>query len=215
MRVVIGKATEEAMGVLGLKQYPFTSKDLKNRFRSSAFLHHKDTGGNDEKMRKVLESYKVLVHLSIDVEEEEVTPVEEVEANMFDLFESKKCFDCGGTGKRTIYEDLSVQSCLKCRGTGKTRLRCKFCKDGKFTLRNGRIVDCRACGGIGVFYPVCNSCGGDGYRRYKDYASRGISFAEARKNNSEEVICGSCKGKGTIRTKLSPFNPVIPKGAIL
>jgi len=219
MRIIVGQATEEAMAVLGLEQYPFTTTDLKTCFRSSAKLYHKDKGGSDEKMRKVLEAYKILQHLPIDVVEVGITPIEEVEADMFDMFEDKECFDCSGTGKRRIFEDVSGYTCLKCKGSGKARLKCKFCKSGKFTLRNGRIVDCRACTGTGIFAPVCNMCDGNGYVESTDYSFYGIRdffrHFRHREPKYREKVCSACKGKGMIRTKLNPFNPVIPKGAVL
>jgi len=168
-------------------------------------------------MIKVLAAYKALKHLAININtdiDDGVTIIEEMESDdIFQMFENKQCTTCGGSGERYVYSD-SQYVCRKCRGNKIVTLACKYCKKGKFTLRNGRIVECRACKGSGLFTPICNLCYGTGT------TTDGYSFWDNlrfyRKPQKEKVVtCPSCNGKGTIRVKINPFNPVIPKGAVL
>jgi len=216
MFIRIGKATQTAMDLLGLKQYPFTSKDLNICFRVSTMANHPDKGGDHNKMIEVISAYKAIKHLAVDVIESGIDPMEELEAkDMFDFYEDHECERCHGTGEIFSYSP-DKEVCSKCRGTGKVVLKCKYCDNGKFTLQSGRIIDCRACKGTGKFMPKCNLCGGTGY--LKDYGIYGLGGLFANFHFFiifEKTKCTDCKGTGKIRVKINPFNPVIPKGAIL
>lgn len=199
MLIRIGDTTREAMDVLGIKGYPFTSKDLTTCFRSMAKANHPDNGGTHERMIATINAYKTLKHLAVDTIEVEDPTLGEMEVNdMFTFYEYKVCQRCDGTGR--VYTYIRGGKCPKCGGSGnRVVARCKFCNDGIFTLRSGRTVPCRACKGTGEFILICTLCRGDGYV----------------KAIHKEVNCQSCGGSGKIKKKIDPFNPVIPKGAIL
>lgn len=83
---------------------------------------------------------------------------------------------------------------------GKIKVGCKDCLGTrKFKQRNGRVVECRRCKGRGWVYITCPKC--------KD---RGAITVKARTTKTPCFNCGT-----TGRIKVNPFNPVIPKGAIL
>jgi len=114
----------------------------------------------------------------------------------------KDCLDCEGKGytkkEIDIYEETE---CTVCEGSGVIKTKpCKFCKDGKFELKSGKIVDCRACKGKGSYYLKytndCPTCKGKGKKSNKT-------------GEKKEVLdkCSECNGCGEIPI----FNPVIDK----
>jgi len=211
MLIRIGGETQSAMDFLGLKQYPFSSKDISKCFRLAAKVHHPDYGGTNENMRKVLMFYKKIKHLAIDSIDKGVEVFEELEnTDIFDLFDNQKCPQCNGNKTILKYYEVWKETCPKCDGKGIVELKCKYCNDGKFTLRSGRIIECRSCKGTGKFTPRCNVCHGSGFTG--QYNRHSMNFYTTK---TREETCPNCKGKGFIRVKVNPFNPVIPKGAVL
>lgn len=210
MRIKIIGATKEHMQVMGIEEYPFTAEELRDKFRELTKKHHPDVskeGGSHQKMVKINGAYSYLKALCIT--EDNNASVEEVlgkvdEDDLFDRIYSEHCGYCAGRGYNHKYRSGWV--CPKCSnlfnmlaggGNGVVALKCRDCDNGVFTLRSGRKVDCRKCSGTGYFKATCNLCYGN-YRK---------------ESASSKVTCHKCKGKG--RIKVEPFNPVIPKGAVL
>lgn len=225
MRISIGGQTQDAMEVLGIKAYPFTSGELSVKFRHLIKLYHPDKNENNptakEITQKLLDAYQHLKNLVIassvdEKQEREAIKVFEEDEDMFTIWDTcpdckgskrvknkwgvgstEPCPDCDATERRSFFSSLFIRPVRESPGV-KT-LKCKYCKDGKFTQRNGRVVDCRVCEGTGIWKKVtCWTCRGSG-----------IVYKESERFD----ICSKCKGLGKI--KVNPFNPVIRKGAIL
>jgi len=205
MRITIGDRTEKYLAILELK-YPFSEEQLKTAFRIKAKETHPDSNKekDSEDFRKVKEAAEYLLPLCVDLEHEKEEHVASLKRSEGDIFKmTRKCTTCGGKGFR-IFPERSCEACssglfsimLGIRGVGKVRIRCPECRgSGIFTLRSGREVECRRCKGLGRVSINCRFC-------------KGTGVIEARKET-----CSICFGTGEIEIK--PFNPVIPKGAVL
>jgi len=207
MRITLGDRSIECMSLLGIIEHPFTSEELKTAFRIKLKMVHPDKGGTKEATVKIIDAFNHLKNLASTPIGAEFLEVEiEENEDIFKLW--KICHDCHGT-KIKIYHTPDrpcpwcsymysffyrggsgrgyiMGTCKKCLGTG------KFKKDG---------VDkgiCYNCSGTGVVKKRCSMCQGTGW----------LSRVETKK-----VVCPTCKGKGKI--ELNPWNPVIPKGAVL
>jgi len=228
LRISIGGQTEDAMLILGIKNYPFTPMELSTKFRSLIKIYHPDTNKNlesEEEAKKLISAYKHLKNLAIDnlVNAEQKTEAArkfDEDEDLFTIWDT--CPECNGIGKveETLYFSRECKPCPDCdpldishfsswanffriggtvKSSGTKILKCKYCKDGKFKLRSGKLVKCRACKGTGIFKRVrCYTCTGSGiiFRKKKEFTA-----------------CYNCSGIGKI--KLNLFNPVIRKGAVL
>ena len=213
MNIIIGNRTRKCMDLLGIMDFPFTEQLIKSNFRQLALKYHPDVNKSEEaekKFIKIKEAYDTIINLATCITQEDVESElrnqRDKEEDIFALYD--KCKRCEGTGKiserRTIYEpiDPSVrrkpQPCILCRP-----VHCSKCNKGEFTLKSGRKVTCLNCDGSG-FLPDkgCSWCWGRGKK---------IQFKETYK--TVFVNCVNCNGTGKV--EVNPFNPVIPKGAVM
>lgn len=224
MRISIGGQTQDAMKILGIEVYPFSPEELSTRFRHLIKVHHPDKNKDDctakETAQKLIRAYQHLKNLAITTlidqeQEQEARKIFDEDEDLFTIWDT--CPECKGSGKvKNRWGVGNTELCPDCdpmeqsffsmlfrhsigRSSGVKTLRCKYCKDGKFTQRNGRIVDCRVCKGTGIWKKVrCRTCNG---------------FGIVNKKLERFVACSKCEGLGKV--KLNPFNPVIRKGSIL
>jgi DnaJ-class molecular chaperone len=214
--VIIGDKTKEAMTLMGIEIFPFTESEIKSKFRNLAKKYHPDKlNGDNSSMKKINVAYSHIKYLAIKdngIAEKGKNILKEEQKNedIFQLFDT--CEKCKGTGEITRYSMAYEVPCIRCREIpcwysrfkpipiGKIQVRCGDCRGtGKFKQRNGRIVNCRRCNSKGWLYITCPKCKG-----------RRIIKIEA---HTTKTICLNCGGSG--RVKINPFNPVIPKGAVL
>lgn len=226
MRITIGDGTREAMEVLGIKSYPFTTKILVAQYWMLAKQFHPDKNGSEKdgkKFIRIKEAYDKLKFLAVDVSKEEKELARKKE-EIDDLFKlTKVCPTCKGSGQDVIYfnrlVNIGVRPCTNCDkmnitpspihnkiASGRKTLYCKYCfGTGKFKQRSGRVVKCRACEGTGIWKVVkCKYCKGRGFVYFETV------FSEVR---TEYITCSRCKGTGKV--ELKPFNPVIKKAAVM
>jgi DnaJ-class molecular chaperone len=194
---VIGDSTKKYMSILEIKEYPFTYETLKTNYRKLLLKNHPDHNKNGkEKTIKIIKAYNIIKNLSINIDiNGQRKIIEKAEKDMFDFTEL--CVNCNGKGYnlKATYN----AHCPVCNNhyffVSFTQGQCRSCHGtGKFKqVRSKRIVICRDCKGTGK----CFKCNGEGF----------IDPKSIKEN------CFRCNGTGKI--KLNPFNPVIPKGAIL
>ena len=214
--IIIGNRTEKFMKLLGIESFPFTKSEVRSKFRKKIKECHSDkTGGDDLLTRKVITAYTHIKNLAIAdgrITElgEKTLKAEHENKDMFEFFDV--CKKCNGKGEITRYSKAYDEPCDRCMErrpsffsfkafpAGKIKVGCRDCRGTKkFKQRNGRIVECRRCKGKGWVYITCPKCKG-----------RGFITIEARTIKSPCFNCGA-----TGRIKVNPFNPVIPKGAVL
>jgi DnaJ-class molecular chaperone len=199
MYFTAGENTKRFMGVLNLESYPFTRKELKDNYRKMAQQFHPDINKNQDsesKMKKITEAYSYLQNLSIE-DPKEFKPSLFERQESTDIFELKEtCSACKGKG---FHEDTPLRT-VKCDycDHGSVNTPCKSCNNGIFTLKSGRNIFCKKCNGEGHLKVKCPKCLGHG---------------KTTKVISIKHTCWKCEGSGKIILK--PFNPVIPKGAVL
>lgn len=119
MRITLGDNSKQAMRILNIELYPFTSKILSDSFKKMIKIHHPDKGGTEKKAKEIISSYCHLKHLAIDISiEDKLKAEKDIEENkgIFDFF--KRCPRCNGTGESIWFDDLH---CSKCSGTGKIK----------------------------------------------------------------------------------------------
>jgi len=217
INIIIGNRTEKFMKILGIESFPFTKSELRSKYRKLAKIHHPDKLNSDGSfMKRINLAYSHIKNLAIGDKDifsrgQKILKAEQKNEDIFTLFEN--CKKCKGTGEivrhfkaydepcdRCIYSLYSLRSFKEAFPRGKIKTACRACKGtGKFRQQNGRIVECRSCKGKGWLYITCPKCKG-----------RGFITRKARTINSKCFDCG-----GTGRIKVNPFNPVIPKGAVL
>lgn len=196
MVISLGNNSKKALALFGL-EFPFNSADLKKAYFDKLKIEHPDKHVEDskkahEQTKFIIEAYNHIKHLASD--NYRVTPEKPANGVL-----TEKCAACQGTGVQ--YHGVK-DPCPTCHGApklkGKTRVtvKCNKCRDGKFTLKSGREVDCLRCKGSGLVAIICPACGG---KRYK--------VVELKSK------CSSCRGKGY--HELKPFNPVIPLNAVM
>lgn len=207
MLITIGDETRKAMTLLGIKDYPFSSKELRANYKQLLKQHHPDLNGNSakatKKTQKVTSAYNKIKNLTIDIGMDNLSKAKErfqkSEKDMFDLWDD--CKLCHGEGV-LLTRVTNFSTCPNCQGEGNVILVCRDCHGtGKFKqARSGQVVTCRKCKGSGVFRKVrCNMCNGEGKVR----------------NGLKQVQqpCHHCGGLGKV--KVDPFNPVIRKAAVM
>ena len=220
MRISIGERTKEAMAILGIEGYPFSVDELSTNFRSLIKVYHPDKNPSKEsenKAKSLISAYKHLKNLTVntfvlDSDKERVRKVFEEDEDIFTIWD--KCPDCKGSGVvKNLWPLRTIEPCPDCdplmdqdlltgirRSSGIKTLKCKYCKNGKFTQRHGKVVECRVCFGTGIWKKVrCRTCRGSGLVR--------------KKVTNSFITCPTCQGLG--RIKINPFNPVIRKGSVL
>lgn len=213
MNIIIGDRTRKYMDTLGIVDFPFSEQLIKSNFRQLALKYHPDinkTVEAEKKFIRIKEAYDAIINLATCVTQEdieiELKNQKDKEEDIFALY--NECELCKGTGKvlerQTIYEPIDPsakhkpQPCILCR-----KVRCPKCDKGEFTLRSGRKVTCLHCEGSGVLPDrKCSWCLGRGTRPRSKVSYKTVF-----------VNCSNCNGTGKIEVK--PFNPVIPKGAIM
>ena len=172
-------------------------------------VHPDKKTGNHELAIKVIQAYKWLKSLAYEnqrVTKDEQTVDIEKEFDIFELWEI--CPKCHGTKFKLFHT------------YGRS---CPFCSSnpwGSFlfferTLGRGSgfiYVPCRRCSGSGQYKDkgTCFNCNGSGVIKIRCKTCHGTGWLE---DEVKKETCLKCNGKGKII--LDPFNPVIPKGAIL
>ena len=204
MIIKTSNKTRECMDILGIEEFPFSEKELKTKYRLLLKRNHPDASGAGEtdKTIQIIAAYKHLKNLVAENIETEGEKPEEPD-DIFNLTE--KCPICNGKGV-VARREWAWEGCEKCGGTGKVNIKCKYCNDGKFTTRSGKIVDCRVCKGTGIWRTKTCTCA----RRHVIFSMYDDLFG----HYEEKIVnCSRCGGSGKIELDL--FNPVIPKGAVL
>lgn len=233
MLITIGNATREAMVCLTIKEYPFSSEELSQKFRTiiktcrTAFLVEKDVK-IEEKAKEVILAYKHLKNLAISfvATENDKRAAEERFYEDEDLFTFwDTCPECKGSGKvKNRWGVGDVEPCPDCdpiersiftmwfrhsveRSSGVKTLWCKNCDKDPITGRpTGKFT--QRSGRI----VTCYTC--KGTKIFKKVRCRkcrgsGLLFIEVSKDRD----CSRCRGLGKI--EINPWNPVIPKAAVL
>lgn len=214
--IIIGDETKKFMNVLGIKFFPFTKYELKSKFRELAKVNHPDKiNGDDSSMKKINIAYAHIKNLVISDNEiadkgEAILKAENENMDIFELFDT--CPDCKGAGEEVQYYQERFMPCDRCTTSiyffgfwdhvsrGKIKATCRDCQGtGKFKQRKGKKVTCYKCKGRGFLIIRCPKCKG-----------RKVIILEAKTIHNR---CGKCGGSG--RIKINPFNPAIPKGAVL
>jgi len=208
MIISIGDKTRECMKTLKIDSYPFTEKELKDNYRQLVKIYHPDINNsldNNDHIKVINSAYEHLKNLAINttVSEDEIQAQVnkyETDTDIFKLWEP--CKHCKGVGKIKLFNSSICFHCTSwdfLHSFNTYKHLCRSCKGtGKFKQRSGRVVDCYKCSGTGIFgMKKCTFCNNTGYLKQPE----------------EFKICPICKGIGKI--ELKPFNPVIPKGAVL
>lgn len=208
MKITIGGATEDRMSILGIQTYPFTSKELSTAFRTKLKEVHPDMNdGEDKKQnvetRRVIEAYKHLKNLAVDPQEPDKTNgvIIEEDYDIFKLYET--CLDCHGSRIHTY--QVGGDYCPDCSGSFWTSL-------WSFRSRGYNYKKCDRCNGTGKYLEkgVCFKCNGSGVTKIRCRTCKGTGFLDPKIFTEP---CRTCMGKGKI--EINPWNPVIPKGAVL
>lgn len=229
MLATYDKDYEIHLRVLNVK-VPFTIQDLKSAYRREALKYHPDrNNGNkeaEEKFKKACDAYEFLQprvqksNLS-DIERIILDARKRVEEDKDNLY--NKCNHCHGTGKGHTDKTI-LTTCDRCHGTGNVEIKCKFCRKGKFRKKNGVEVDCIVCHGTGTWKVVnCKVCNPFHFGKTRNYFEEkffrifnsffGEEIGKTYKRIKVPCLCHKCGGSG--QTIFEPFNPLIPKGAIL
>ena len=211
--ITIGNKTKESMKILEIESFPFTESDLKSNYRQLAKINHPDKlNGSTSLMKKINEAYSHIKNLVIkddelELKKEDILKAERKNEDIFELFNT--CERCKGTGEISNYRPGYNEWCSRCLknvlgrviATGKIKVGCGACNgSGKFKQRrNGRVVNCYRCEGKGWLFIKCPSCKGQRITHISSY--------------TKKTVCSNCGGAGKV--KINPFNPVIPKGAVL
>jgi len=202
MIITIGERTEQMMSIMGINAYPFTSGELKKAFRTKAKeLHPDKNNGDDSEFKEMSKAYSQLINLAVDSGHTTsfAQMEKEISSDVFNMWEP--CVYCNESGSIPRKRIVKVP-CPRCNKKGwpvkfRPTSRCRACDKGKYTKKNGEVVDCFVCHGTGV-YGLCPVC-------------KNEMFIE--KEKTEYKQCLVCRGLGKIKN--NPFNPVIRKGAVL
>ena len=129
MQITIGDRTRQNMKLFGLIKYPFDETQLKKAYRQAVKEAHPDTGGSEDKFKRVNKAYVELLPLCIMATPETAIKInKQYTSEKDDLFASilwLKCKKCNGTGN-IIHERreniFTVTKCLKCFGAGRFKI---------------------------------------------------------------------------------------------
>lgn len=126
-------------------------------------------------------------------------------ANPCNLHET--CGNCKGKGElKATRKRLLI--CPICHATGYKEIKCSKCEKGKFTLKNGRVVDCLACKGTSVFRRVeCHRCDCNTSYLMKSKVPKGYLLEIYQAT----FVCPDCKGKGQVTLDL--WNPAMTQNS--
>jgi DnaJ-class molecular chaperone len=208
MRITIGGATEDSMSLLGIQSYPFTSRELSIAFRTKLKEVHPDMNNGGEKKqntetRQVIEAYKHLKNLAVDPQKPDETygVIIEEDFDIFKLYET--CPDCHGSRIHTY--QVGGGWCPDCAPSFLFSL-------WSSRSRGYTYKTCDRCGGTGKYFDKgpCFKCNGLGVTKIRCRTCKGTGFLNSKIFNEP---CSTCKGKGKV--EIDPWNPVIPKGAVL
>lgn len=237
MLITIGNATKEAMVCLSIKEYPFSSEELSQKFRTiiktcrAAFLVEKDAQ-TEKKAKEVILAYKHLKNLAIS----------------FTITENDK-----RVAEEKFYEDEDLctiwDTCPKCHGEKRihrastTPTKCDECDplsklnamlDMDIFLRWARDPELRSSGIKTLWCKDCKDpITGKSTGKFKQRSGRVVTCYTCQGTKIfKKVKCRKCRGTGQLyidmskyydcshcgalgKVKINPWNPVIPKGSIL
>lgn len=187
----------------------FDDIELKKAYREKVILFHPDKKQNiSEEEKKEFKEKTMLINIAYTylkkyaikkdikkiLSDKLREKFEKEEEDIFKLYDI--CQRCKG--------NKTIQS-IKCEDKGYILVKCNKCNQGKFTLRNGKIVKCKACNGTTIFKLRCNH--NISFLDYYFAISKGNSLIK------KDIICPNCNGRGKVERIL--YNPVIKKGIIL
>jgi len=134
MLIRIGKATEEAMEILGIKEYPFTETTLRTIKKALVLQYHPDKNKDPEateKMKEINCAFDILESIALpEITDEKSRVAKELydieKEDIFVIWEP--CGRCNQTGK--VVTNISVNKkpkyiasiCHSCSGIGKRKL---------------------------------------------------------------------------------------------
>lgn len=192
---------------------PVSEVSLKKAYRKACMLLHPDKGGNEKEFKAMDAAYVLLTSTSGVVSDmngsgplttQEGISLSELGLGLGPTKNGRDCPRCSHLGYTKHFgETFSV--CEECNTIGRVprKVWCQDCQEsGKFTLKSGRIVECRKCRGIGKFsHPYltdwCKTC-------------RGTKTIRKKVAEVYYVRCYECGGTGEIAI----FNPLLPKGSL-
>jgi len=145
MRISIGDRTRDAMKVLDINSYPFSSEELSSKFRQLIKLHHpdKNKGLHNDKAITIINAYKHLKNLVISflVKNDEIEATKKMfdeDEDIFSIWDT--CPKCKGLCKikhtSFITEFISCPDCDPLPKRNKIReiIEDALCKDLKVNL---------------------------------------------------------------------------------
>lgn len=182
---------------------PFTRDDLTKAFQKLTLKYHPDIGGSHEVMKKVNEDREFLTAWATSPEaksENDPRPLTtDTGKYLSDLgrgvgAQGVTCLDCEGQGYQSYTASVRVGIGIGCEHI------CPDCNgSGNFTLRSGRVVECRRCRHHGIlpewYCPKCSS----------------IGYFYTYKDEQRYKVCSECSGVGEITI----FNPVLQRGSLV
>lgn len=193
------------MQLLNMVNYPFSLNELTQSYNKLLKENHPDINKDpkaNEKTIKIIEAYKFLKPYSSREEIKKTSLIHEF-GHCY-----KPCDRCQGTGQIIISSQrIKGYDCIKCKDTGIIQLKCNKCNNGKFTLKNGRIINCRICHGTGIFKLKCNHI-----VSYREQLFHNL-FGPKEEWIDIKSICRVCDGTGEV--EYEPVNPVISKNKLL
>lgn len=205
MEITLGERSKDCLAVLKLT-YPFTPTEISQAFKRKLKEVHPDVSKDKfatEKTREIIEAYKHLKNLAMENNGYQAKDFDERDLDIFTLWEV--CPECKGKKVKVIYQTKGAcHDCLDFSGF--------FSFFGGFVGRGYVYTQCKKCSGIGKFKikGICSNCQGRGKVKIRCKSCGGTGML---KEEIKSILCSKCGGKGKI--ELNPFNPVIPKGAVL
>jgi molecular chaperone DnaJ len=163
--------------ILGVNENA-SQDDIKKKYRKLAKENHPDTGGNEEKFKKISTAYDVLGddQKRQQYDQEMKNPFGSSQ-NFNDIFNSMF-----GDGYNTNQRPVHTTSITVNIGTLDSY------KGGKHTFSYRRQTSCNPCNGTGGDKKTCNFCNGSGII-LKRFGSNGFFQVT-------QVTCETCQGKG-------------------
>ncbi len=182
---------------------PFTTDDLTKAFQNLTLEYHPDRGGSHEKMKEINEGQLFLRPwaTSPEAKSQEYSQLLTTDTNELLTYlgrglgpQGVTCLDCEGQGYHSYTASVRIGIGTRCDHI------CPDCNgSGDFTLRSGRVVECRRCRHHGVlpewWCPTCS----------------GLSRIYTYEDEQRYRVCSECKGDGAITV----FNPVLQRGSLI